>query len=42
MKNTDYNPQIGISKKDARKLFVEMVENTKEYLTMYDLSSLSK
>ena len=36
------DPLVTISKKDARKLFVEMVENTKEYLTMYDLSSLSR
>lgn len=31
---------VTCSEEDARKLFVEMCENTKEYLGMYDLSSM--
>ncbi|MBR5586663.1 MAG: alpha-glucosidase/alpha-galactosidase [Clostridia bacterium] len=34
------DPLVTCSLSDARKLFKEMCENTKEYLTMYDLSVL--
>ena len=34
------DPLVTCSYADARKLFKEMCENTKEYLTSYDLSSL--
>lgn len=34
------DPLVTCSEEDARKLFVEMCENTKEYLGMYDLSSM--
>ena len=34
------DPLVTCNYYDARKLFKEMVENTKEYLTMYDLSTL--
>ena len=29
------DPQVRLSFADAKKLFDEMIENTKEYLTMY-------
>lgn len=31
------NPLVRLSLSDARKLFDEMIENTKEYLTMYEI-----
>ena len=31
------DPLVTCSLSDAKKLFDEMVENTKEYLTMYDI-----
>ena len=34
------DPLVTCSHTDAKKLFKEMVENTKHYLSMYDLSSL--
>ena len=34
------DPLVTCSMDDAKKLFKEMCENTKEYLTMYDLDSL--
>ena len=34
------DPLVTCSMDDAKKLFKEMCENTKEYLTMYDLNSL--
>ena len=34
------DPLVTCSYDDARKMFKEMCENTKEYLTMYDLSQL--
>lgn len=34
------DPLVTCSLGDAKKLFKEMCENTKEYLTMYDLSQL--
>lgn len=33
------DPLVTCLKKDARKLFKEMMENTKKYLTMYDIKS---
>lgn len=36
------DPLVTCSYEDAKKLFKEMVDNTKEYLTMYDLSGLLK
>ena len=35
------DPLVTCGLEDAKKLFKEMCENTKEYLTMYDLSALS-
>ena len=34
------DPLVTCCYEDAKKLFKEMCENTKEYLTMYDLSIL--
>ena len=34
------DPLVTCSFDDAKKMFKEMCENTKEYLTMYDLSQL--
>ncbi len=34
------DPLVTCSIEDAKKLFIEMLENTKEYLGMYDLSTL--
>ena len=34
------DPLVTIPLDQARKLFNEMVENTKEYLAMYDLTTL--
>ena len=34
------DPLVTITKAEAGELFVEMVKSTREYLTMYDLSSL--
>ncbi len=36
------DPLVTCSLDDAKKLFIEMAENTKEYLTMYDFSNFSK
>ena len=36
------DPLVTCGLEDAKKLFKEMCENTKEYLTMYDLSALSE
>ena len=34
------DPLVTCGLEDARKLFKEMCENTKEYLTMYDLEQI--